>query len=101
VNELAIDALATYRLTRLIVDDTILNPLREPFLDRQYDKLFDQNKDPEHTVNLVSLLSCRWCVGMWVGAGVVVARTVFPRQWGPVARALAFSAVAGLLAAHE
>lgn len=44
------------------------------------------------------LIGCPWCAGMWVAFGVVLARRVAPRAWSPVARALALSAVAGLLA---
>lgn len=44
------------------------------------------------------LLTCDWCSSIYVGLAAVVARRYAPRLWGPVARALAASEVAGLLA---
>lgn len=81
---LVVDALATYRLTRLIVEDRIAERpraalrARSPFLDE--------------------LLACSWCTSVWAAVGVVVARQVAPRAWEPLARVLALSAVAGLVA---
>ena len=38
---------------------------------------------------LARLITCRWCAGVWIAAGVVGARSLAPRAWTPVARALA------------
>ena len=84
--ELAVDALATYRLTRLVVVDTITEPLRE--------------RVPEGTF-VGRLIDCPWCVGVWVGMGVALARHAFPRQWEPVARGLALASAAALLTVIE
>jgi hypothetical protein len=46
---------------------------------------------------LATLVTCRWCAGMWIAAGVTLA----PRAWDPVARGLALSAGAVLLARLE
>lgn len=43
------------------------------------------------------LIECPWCVSFWIGVGVVGARAVAPRQWQPLAKAFAFSAVAGII----
>lgn len=84
-----IDALATFRLTRLLVLDEITEPVRKPvqnwLLDHRYHKLYE-------------LTSCGWCLGQWVAFGVVGARRYAPRAWHPVALALAFSAVTGIIA---
>jgi hypothetical protein len=87
---LAVDALATARLTRLAVEDELTRGPREWVLDRV---------DPDQTrpSKLGYLLQCHWCSSVWIGMGVVAARRVFPRSWPPVATALAFSEVAGLL----
>lgn len=82
LDELVVDALATYRITRLVVEDTITQPLRDlvesgTWLDR--------------------LIECPWCVGVWVGMGVAAARAIAPRQWTPVARGLACAAAAALI----
>lgn len=47
------------------------------------------------------LVGCSWCSSVWLAFGVVTLRRVAPRFWSPVAKALAFSAVAGLLSRGE
>lgn len=83
------DALAAYRLTRLVVDDTILDRprahLTEALRVGGYDKAIEG-------------LTCTWCVSVWAAAGVTLARRAAPRLWAPVAAALAASAIAGKLA---
>jgi hypothetical protein len=86
---LAVDALASYRVTRLLVSDGIV--------DRQRDALVDHLRRRGHR-KLVDLSECPWCIGFWVACGVVAARRAVPRAWSPVAEAFAFSAVSGLLA---
>lgn len=78
-----IDALATYRLTRLVTRDRITARYRDA-IRGPYD-------GGEHFVD------CPWCVGMWIAFGVVAARRLAPALWSPVATALAFSAVAGIV----
>lgn len=84
----AVDALATYRLTRLIVEDEITSPLRETIWDTY---------DPGET-KIGYLITCPWCVSMWVGASVVAARRFAPSAWNAAAETLAFSTIAGILA---
>jgi len=91
VADAAIDALATYRLTRLITDDHITEPIRRRFMERY----------PPETTKLGYWASCPWCASVWVGAGVVTARLVAPKLWGPVASLLAYSAVTGNIAGRE
>lgn len=83
-SRLAIDALAAYRLTRLVAQDKITASLR-----RRLDATVP---------GVGSFVSCPWCVGFWVSCGVVLARRALPAAWGPVAEVLALSAVTGLVA---
>lgn len=86
----AIQALAAYRLTRLVQEDD-LPPM--PWLrDRMWDR---QQKDLDDL--LAKLVQCPWCLGFWVSAGVLVADALVPRLWRPLATALALSAVVGHL----
>ena len=94
--DLAVDALATYRLTRLVVSDEITQPAIEHVSGsvqaawgKPAREWFDR------------LTSCAWCSSVWIAAGVVTARAVAPRAWAPVARLLAFSAVAGSIARRD
>ncbi len=89
--DLLVDALASYRVTRLLVSDGIV--------DRQRHAVVDRLRRRGHR-KLVELSECPWCIGFWVACGVVAARRVIPRTWAPVAEAFAFSAVSGLLASE-
>lgn len=81
------DALATYRLTKLVIDDKITEDVREAVFD----------KFPPDQTKVGYLFTCPWCVSIWVGLGVATARLVAPKAWDPVATALAASSVTGLL----
>ena len=79
---LVVDALAAYRLTRLVTEDRITAPLRD--------------RVPAGWAS--ELVGCSWCVGVWAAAGVVAARRLAPRAWTPVAEVLAVAAVVGITA---
>lgn len=83
-----VDVLATHRLTRLVVDDEVTEPVRQAVLSRSDGFWAD-------------LIGCRWCVSVWVGFGVVAARTLAPQVWNPVARALALSTASTLVGRLE
>ena len=89
--ELITDILATYRLTRLAQVDEF------PPVKGARRWLMTSNA-PE-TVKY--LAECPWCLSFWIGVGVATARRVAPRQWHPVAVALAASAVTGFTAERE
>jgi hypothetical protein len=82
----ALDALATYRLTRLVIEDEVTAPLR----DAAYARLKPGGK-------LAYLLSCPWCVSIWAGGALSVLRAASPRAANVVSTALAASAVTGVL----
>jgi hypothetical protein len=106
---LVIDVLATYRLTRLVTADVISEPARRAVL-RQVGVEPRGDDDPtaqelveglDHPPRLATLVTCRWCAGVWIAAGVTVLRTTLPGAWQPVARGLALSSGAVLLARFE
>jgi hypothetical protein len=125
---LLLDFLAAYRLTRLITADTVLDGPRDALVLRAYQgKAWQKSKgripgdlateegidllapggwselaqvDP-HAPKLATLVTCRWCSGWYCAMLVVVARHRFPRQWAPIAEALALSAGAALIAGLE
>lgn len=117
--ELVVDALATYRLTRLVTADTILHGPRDRIVEAAYagvgraeyvrsqyapDAPGDWSEIPPgdpYAPKLASLVTCRWCSGVWVAVAVVALRRLAPRWWAPVAEALAISSAAPLLAAIE
>ena len=105
------DALAVYRLTRLAITDDITEPVR----DRIYGWLSTRGYPRRTLVQIQAdaqqgtlpgsprarfayeLLTCSWCLSVWIGAGAVLARAACPRVWDALARTLAFSAVAGVI----
>lgn len=83
----AVQAAAAYRLTRLLqVDSLPPLPAVRSWLITRY---------PDHP--LIELVSCPWCLGFWVSAGVVAADAMAPKLWRPLALALALSAAVGHL----
>jgi hypothetical protein len=108
--DLLVDALATYRLTRLATADVISEPVRMAVLrrvgaepapgsdDPTAQEVVEGLKDPPR---LATLVTCRWCAGIWIAAFVAGARHLAPRTWQPAARGLALSAAAVLLARFE
>jgi len=83
--EFVVLILASFRLTRLIVYDEITSFLREPFFSVTYED--DGTGQIVRHVHLKgsglrpwigTLLSCHWCVGMWVAAAIVGIYCWFP-----------------------
>lgn len=116
--EAVFDAGAAYRLTRLLTKDGILNGPRARLIAWSYGETHlprgdhaqvrlqevawhRQVMDDDAPPKLAELVTCRWCVGMYVAAAVVAARRVAPGVWDPIARALTASAAAALLAGLE
>lgn len=116
---LFLDALATYRLTKLVTHDTLTVEARESVIAGAYrragrerwgrEQLTDAAdshaptwaedvvpNDPDPP-KLATLVTCPYCAGMWVAFGVVLLRRFIPRAWAPLAEALALSATTGVL----
>jgi hypothetical protein len=84
---LIVGALATHRLTRLIVADTITDPPRARLVERGG--------------RLAELITCYWCTGMYVAAGWALLTVTAPTVAATAGAALAWSSVTGLLASME
>ncbi len=114
---LLLDALSTFRLTRLVTADTLLDGPRDAIVRWSYEAKGRSDDGPpmpdvpgewsgwamgdDRAPKPAVLVTCRWCASVWIGFGVVAARRFAPRAWEPVARALALSAVASLLSGLE
>lgn len=88
---LVVDAVAVYRITRLITRDSL------PLIARPREAAERRWGDRA----LGELVVCPWCVSWWVGLAVIAGRLFLPLWWTPVALAFAYSAIAGLIAEHE
>lgn len=88
--EFVILGLATYRLTRLATRDAIFESARNKFWLRF----------PPESTKLGYLLTCEWCMSVWLGSLVVVSAMIIPVTVYVYA-VFAVSAIAGLLTAYE
>lgn len=105
----ALATLASYRLVRLVTLDRITEPVFEPL--RQWfevrwirrhtrpgsDAEFDAVESDEWNSKLAYLLSCAWCLGLWVsGAVTMILSTVYGLDY-PILVWLSMSTVIGFL----
>src|SRR5687768_13556460 len=79
-------ALASFRMTHLLVYDKIAAFIRAPFLEET--KKVDENGNSEISfipkgkgiINFIGkLLSCHWCTGVWSSAGIILIYYFFPQ----------------------
>lgn len=88
--KLVLTALAVYRLSMLLVVDTITEPWRQ-WLSRTF--------TPDSS--LVTLFFCNWCLSVWIGAAVTLLVYFFWPVMAWVCLALAASAFAGFMSEHS
>ena len=88
---LLVDALATYRLVKLVRDDRITQGFRDAVEDQQ---------GPPDESKLSYLVHCPWCLSFYFGGALTLARLRWPGPTSLVARTLALSALTGLATKH-
>jgi hypothetical protein len=81
-------ALAVYRITRIIVEDQVLERVRVEIWKRH-----------NSSSGIGYLITCYWCTSFWVSSLVVVSYIIVPVPVTAVSLVLALSAVTGLIAA--
>ncbi len=107
IEQAALDALAVHRLTRLVTKDTITKPAREALIAHAYgggpvrpgDNWHERLAFDENPPKLAELLTCRWCMSIWIAFGVLLVRRT--RWWSAARYALALSSAATLIAQVE
>lgn len=103
--EFIILALACFRMTRLIVFDKITEFIRTPF----FDEVEEENENGQTEIYFMpkstplkkfmgTLLSCYWCTGVWVAAGLTAGYYLLPTIMSPI---ILVFAIAGLAAIVE
>lgn len=83
LSEFIIDVLATYRGTRLIVEDEIMEPVRE--------KIWEKHSVSDSKLGYA--ISCPFCTSVWVGGAISVAKLAAPKLSRPLRYGLALSAM--------
>lgn len=104
--QLIIFALASFRLTRLIVFDKITAFIRQPF-HKEVEEIGDDGvvevyiemKGSGLRAWIGELLSCYWCTGIWCTAFVYGAWMIWPQGAEPLLVILAIAGAAGLIEA--
>ncbi len=99
-------ALASFRLTRLVVFDTITAPFRRLFHEEQ-EEINEQGEVETYIIIkgkglrswVGELLSCYWCTGMWCTAALLVIYILFPLVSMWLNLLLAIAAAAGIIEA--
>jgi uncharacterized protein DUF1360 len=89
---LATGALAVHRLTRLLTEDEVTSPARA--------RVRRWAEEDGHD-GLAYLLTCPWCVSVYVAAAWAVLTATAPAVAAPAGAALAWSSAAGLLSSLE
>ena len=84
LRDLTLGGIATHKLTRLLSKASVTSPLRAPFT--QFEEAAGSGEHVEkprdghglrHTVG--ELLTCPFCLGVWVGTAYVAGMTFAPR----------------------
>lgn len=77
--------LATARLSDIISTDEVTTWMRRPFVKMETTEIADREVQTRMGRGtglrklIGDMLSCPWCVGVWVAAGLVCAYSMFPR----------------------
>ena len=79
--DLALLGLATFKASRTLARDTVTSLVRDPFLEGvAYE---GENEQPTHETELKraigELVTCKRCIGTWIGAGLASTQILAPR----------------------
>lgn len=102
--EFLLISIAAFRLTRLIVFDTITTFIRKPFHE-VIEEINDQGlvetylhvKGTGIKFWIGELLSCYWCVGIWTAILLFFSYQAFPFVIGPIIIVLAIAGLAAII----
>jgi hypothetical protein len=110
--DMATDALAVRRLTRLVTTDRLTAEAREETIRAAYAEAGSMPGDivgtwtdwaqfDDGAPHKAVLISCDWCASVWFAVFAAIARHILPEVWQTVSRALAVAELAGILARIE
>ena len=95
---------ASFRLTRLIVYDTIIGFIRRPFHEMIEEELPDGTKETYLKIKgtgvrkwIGELISCYWCTGVWCSAFLYIGYLLWPLGFEPLIIIFAIAGVAALI----
>jgi hypothetical protein len=101
LRDLAVTAVAVFRMSRTLAKDAVLSPLRAPFV------VFDKPGGPDELVEaprpgpvrhaVGELVVCPFCLGQWVATAAVAGHLLMPRTTRWLTGGLAVVAVSDAL----
>ncbi|WP_078393737.1 DUF1360 domain-containing protein [Shouchella patagoniensis] len=101
---LLILGLAVFRLTYLIISDVITAPIRGFFVEeieetdsRGRMTHYTMPKMPFSRAIIGTLITCPWCISVWIGALLVIAWNLWPTVTILISLVFALSGVAGFM----
>lgn len=104
--EFVLFILASFRLTRLIVYDKIMEFLRRPFHRTIVDTLPDGTTEEYIEIKgtgfqywIGELLSCHWCIGIWSSIIIYFGYLYLPNIASPIITILAIAGCASIIQA--
>ncbi|WP_426247153.1 DUF1360 domain-containing protein [Nocardioides sp. LHG3406-4] len=102
VADVVLGGLATHKFTRLLSKASVTSPLRAPFTrferpagSAEHDEAARGSHGARHTVG--ELLTCPFCLAVWVGTGYVASLALAPRPARTWAAVFAVTAVSDSL----
>jgi hypothetical protein len=110
IERVVLNGLAVHRLTRLVTHDKITESARERALQIIYRISGRQLASPTPTVRskgsppkndpltLATLITCPWCMSIWILGGVLVLERARPEVWSKIRDAAAAASIAGAFA---
>jgi hypothetical protein len=91
--DIVLTAVATHKLSRLIAKDSVTSPLRAPFTEYSGpagpSEVNEEVRGHGARKAAGELLSCPFCVGMWVATGLTAGHVLAPRVTRVAVAALA------------
>lgn len=91
----AVDALAVYRLTKLITEDKLTEEMRKIVGDK-FPWVVDKRTGQKRMSLVEYLVNCPWCVSIWAAGFIFTLRKVSPKTADYLSGILAASALTGI-----
>lgn len=101
IKDVALSALATHKLSRLLAKDPVTSPLRAPFSSYEGtsgpSELHEEVRGSGARKTVGELVTCPFCIGLWVATGFTAGLVFLPRTTRPATGTLAALAGSDLL----
>lgn len=81
VEELLLLGLSTHKITNLIATDRVTSVIRAPFTEQEEQEghIKERPKGTGRIRAMGELLTCQYCLGPWISAGLVSSHALAPR----------------------